>query len=621
MSSSQQNKTGTENKREQKKESGLIRSLKKSIRVQFFGRSAPHVFNDIEVMANKFVMLGIVMCVVLTTIFSVVASFMINTQSIEVIASFWPIPTYIIALCTAAIVFIFRWNRRWLKYVLVGAVMLMIILIMIDDSENQLFFPFFPVLLSCLYFNPRFTFVSAAVMAVSVPSTLLISDALGYFDASALVYSAIYSSDNLMLSILIIRTLETVGFLIFPVILSVIGRNLILDQIELSRKDAGINKELSLASSIQSGMLPKPLPLQNEFEVSAMMYPAAEIGGDYYDYFMTDEKHLVFMAADVSGHGIPASLFMANVKAYITAYTHCGLSVDLMMNKVNRELCASNSQKLFVTAWIGYFNLETGELAYVNAGHTPPAIMKKGGEFSLLKSKHDFVLGRKRLIRYHEHWLTLSEGDRLFIYTDGVTETKNNAGEFFGEERLTAALNKCCNISCSDLLQSVSKGLEEFRGGADVCDDITMLAFEYKQRFVQPDSYQIEVMSDNEGYEKIMNYMTKVLTDAGCNPMILSNISVAVSELISNIIRHAYDGDPNGKISLSISTFSHRAKIVISDGGRYFNPLDVNCDSCKTRVMNHIRGGLGIFMVRKLADDVRYRYENNQNITTIEAEY
>jgi len=612
MSEIHQNETGQKDCRGKGKEgSRLYQYLKTVVTFQFFGKSAVQTFNELEVRANKFVLVGVVMCAILTTISVLIMNFSLHNL----------IPLLIITLCAVVVVLIFRWNHWWIKYVLIGSVVLMMFLVMVDDSVNLLFVPFLPVLLCCTYFNPRFTLLTAIVMVIAVPVSILTAVGLGYFNVTELeVYFGV-AFHSPIVSVMIAKTIETVGFLSFPVILSIIGHKLLSDQIVLSRINAGIAKELSLASSIQSGMLPKPFPSQKEFDVSAVMYPAAEIGGDYYDYFMTDEKHLFLMVADVSGHGIPSSLFLANVKAYITAYTHCGLSVDQIVNKVNRELCASNSEKLFVTAWIGLLNLESGEMVYVNAGHTPPMIMRKGDAFFVLKSKHDFVLGRKRLMRYHERTLTFSEGDRLFLYTDGVTEMINNDAEFFGEKRLLNSLNRCCSLTCSELLTSVTNDLREFKEGVDVYDDVTMLAFEFKERFAASAPNSIEVLSDEEGYEKIMKFTTDVLTEAGCNPGVLTNISVAVSELVANIIMYAYEGKPDGKITFSVSTFSHRAKLVISDDGRYFNPLDKDCSGCKSRVRKHIKGGLGIFMARKLVDDIKYRYENNQNIITIEAEY
>ncbi|HJJ48389.1 MAG TPA: SpoIIE family protein phosphatase [Methanocorpusculum sp.] len=567
---------------------------------------------ELETSANKFSLFCLILCVVLTFVCVIVGS----------IKAYVFYVTLGISLCALAVILIHGWKKSLTKYILLSAISLIIIVIMFENSRNLLFIPFLPPLISCLYFKPRITISISFLMVAAVPVTSLLAIAAGELDEAMININFIANSGSPLVMSIIVKTITSIGILAIPVIITIIGQNIIIKQTTLSQHTAGLQKELALASSIQLGMLPAPIQPRPEYYVTAAMHPASEVGGDYYDYFMTDEKHVVIMVADVSGHGIPAALFLANVKSCIRSFSHhTGLPVDTVVNRVNRELCALNSEKMFVTGWIGYVDLETGILKYVNAGHNPPALRTNNGEFKLVKSKPDFVLGRKRLTRYTEQTITLSEGDRLFLYTDGIVELANPAGEFFGEGRLLDALNTSIHLTASDFLQKLTNELSAFRGSREPADDITMLAFEFNQYYNKPEPLCLEVRSDTAGYEKLMKYVTEIMTAAGCNRMILSNISIAVSELLSNIILHSFEGKPDGTISLSIHTFNRRAFIVITDNGRYFDPLDFDYGECKTEVKSHRNGGLGIYMVSKLTDRIKYRYENKHNIITLEVEY
>lgn len=244
-----------------------------------------------------------------------------------------------------------------------------------------------------------------------------------------------------------------------------------------------IGAELDVAARIQASILPcifPPFPDRKEFEIFATMDPAKEVGGDFYDFFMLDDEHLAIVVADVSGKGVPAALFMVIGKTLIKDHTgfHCDLGE--VFTEVNDILCASNSEEMFITAFEAVLNIKTGELRYVNAGHETPFICKKDGEYEPFKVNAGFVLAGMEGMNYRGGSLTLSPGDSLFQYTDGVTEATDVEKRLYGMERLKKTLAKNRDKMPKELLAAVKADVDAFAGGAPQFDDITMLCLHYK---------------------------------------------------------------------------------------------------------------------------------------------
>ncbi|MCM1463718.1 MAG: SpoIIE family protein phosphatase, partial [Bacteroides sp.] len=246
-----------------------------------------------------------------------------------------------------------------------------------------------------------------------------------------------------------------------------------------------VNTELSVAARIQANMLPSIFPAfpeREEFDIYAAMNPAKEVGGDFYDFFMVDERHLAVVMADVSGKGVPAALFMVIGKTLIKDHTQPGKDLGEVFTEVNELLCESNSEGLFITAFEGVLDLTSGEFRFVNAGHEIPFICKKGGKFEPYKVRAGFVLAGMEGMRYKCGETRLEPGDKIFQYTDGVTEATNSDNELYGMERLTAILGENSELPPSALLTKIKDDIDRFVGEAPQFDDITMLCLEYKAR-------------------------------------------------------------------------------------------------------------------------------------------
>lgn len=244
-----------------------------------------------------------------------------------------------------------------------------------------------------------------------------------------------------------------------------------------------IGAELNVATQIQADMLPRIFPAfpeRTEFDIFASMNPAKEVGGDFYDFFLVDENHLAIVIADVSGKGVPAALFMVIAKTLIKNHAQLGECPADIFTNVNEQLCEGNEAGLFVTGWMGILDLTTGQFVYVNAGHNPPLLMRSGENFEYLKSRAGFVLAGMEGIRYRQAELTLLPGDRLYLYTDGVTEATDIHAELYGEDRLQNALNQYKTLPIQEMCSGIKSSVYEFFGEADQFDDITMLAIEFK---------------------------------------------------------------------------------------------------------------------------------------------
>ena len=259
-------------------------------------------------------------------------------------------------------------------------------------------------------------------------------------------------------------------------------RRLLEKQVKDSVAKQQIESELNVATHIQTSMLPSVFPVRDEIEIFASMTPAKEVGGDFYDFFMVDERHLAIVMADVSGKGVPAALFMVIGKTLVKDHTQPDRDLGEVFSEVNELLCESNSEGLFITAFEGVLNLVTGEFNFVNAGHEMPFIAKKGCGFEAHKIRAGFVLAGMEGMRYRAGSLTLEPGDKLFQYTDGVTEATSADKELYGIERLHKVLCENAGKPPCEILPAVKADIDAFVGEAPQFDDITMLCLEYKAR-------------------------------------------------------------------------------------------------------------------------------------------
>lgn len=243
-----------------------------------------------------------------------------------------------------------------------------------------------------------------------------------------------------------------------------------------------IAAELGVATTIQASMLPcifPAFPGRKEFNIFANMHPAKEVGGDFYDFFLTDPDHLWVVIADVSGKGVPAALFMVITKTLLKNYAAFHARPGEVLTLVNTQLCENNDAGMFVTAFMGVLEISTGKFTFSNAGHNAP-LLYHGGAYAWLKTTPGFVLAGLDGITFSDHEIVLSKGDRLFLYTDGVTEALDPHEELYGDDRLLHMLNTEAvkKLPIDQTVRAVEEDIRRFADGAEQADDITMLTLE-----------------------------------------------------------------------------------------------------------------------------------------------
>ncbi len=250
-----------------------------------------------------------------------------------------------------------------------------------------------------------------------------------------------------------------------------------------------IATELDVAKNIQTSMLPNifpPFPDKKEFNIFATMNAAKEVGGDFYDFYLLDENHLVVTIADVSGKGIPAALFMMISKTILKNFSMTMSNPNdfaAVMSLSNNQLCQNNDAMMFVTVFMGMLDIKTGEFTFVNGGHNPPLVYHKATDsYEYLKVAKNFVLGGMEDIDFKQQSIKLNKGDSIFLYTDGVTEALNPNDELYGEERLINCLNRSDkNLPIEELLAFVRTDVNTHVDGAEQSDDITMLVLKINE--------------------------------------------------------------------------------------------------------------------------------------------
>jgi sigma-B regulation protein RsbU (phosphoserine phosphatase) len=272
---------------------------------------------------------------------------------------------------------------------------------------------------------------------------------------------------------------------------------------------------------------------------------------------------------------------------------------------------------MFVTVWLGIMEFSTGKLTTSNAGHEYPAIMRNNGDFEFYIDKHGLPLGVKKNYSYVNHEIMLEDGDKIFVYTDGITEASTSDKMMFGEDRLIEALNNHKSLDCKDLLEGVVNSVETFVGDATQFDDMTALCFEKKGNAIMEKSFKADVA---ELYS-VLEYFESKVSDA-LDIKTVGAFNVAIEEVFVNIASYAYEGEGNTvDVSVTNDYANRLVKVVFKDSGVEFDPLAKSDPDVTLPAKKRAIGGLGIFMTKKLMDSVSYERVNDKNVLTIEKAY
>lgn len=507
------------------------------------------------------------------------------------------------------------------KYLIMGCCILGITVLSIAIPKHTVLAWIAPVLLSCHYYSRTLT-VSALIASVvwlyvAGIASLFVGEGdpnliKAFHAEEAVITPEIFR--EAVLFFLLPRSAILIGMAFVCITVAKRTRSLLEKQAADSSARQRIETELNVATRIQADMLPRIFPAfpeRREFDIYASMAPAKEVGGDFYDFFLVDNDHLAMVIADVSGKGVPAALFMVITKTLLKNAVQTGASPKEALEKVNNQLCENNESEMFVTVWLGIYEISTGKLTAANAGHEYPAIRRSGGQFELWKDRHGFVLAGIENARYQEYELEIGVGDTLFVYTDGVAEATDASNTLYGTGRMMAALNQNCELDPEKLLHQVKTDIDRFVGSAPQFDDITMLAFQRKEVVVRQ---RMEVVPELESIPEVCEFLEHILEKQDTPMRVVTQVNIAADEIFSNIAR--YSGATDAQVECEV--MDGQIIIRFMDDGKPYDPTAQKEPDITLSAEEREIGGLGIYMVKKSMDQVSYEYADGRNILTIE---
>lgn len=397
--------------------------------------------------------------------------------------------------------------------------------------------------------------------------------------------------------------------------------------------------ELDVAKQIQMSAVPHDFDSLTErfaLDIAGFMRPAREVGGDFYDVFEVGERGVAFVIGDVSGKGVPAALFMMRAQSLLRQFLLETDDLGTAFTLANRQLCERNDAMLFVTAFACVVDTATGEVRFANAGHNPP-VLKQNGKLSFLKCRPGLVLGAMDVVKYREGRFACSPSDGLLLYTDGVSEAANAAEELYGEERLletlaridasggegilvgsdvqapdvAAAASAAAASSAQAAVNSLVASVDAFASAAPQADDITMLAFRWNLPVAC-----LTLPADDAELDNLFAFLEPICEGEGRTPKMMAQMMLVCEEVFVNICHYGFpDGQPRLPVDIEAAVDERAGclHLVFSDQGIAYDPLSHNAKKVDPADEQR-KGGLGILLMRKYMDDLRYTRADGRNI-------
>ena len=379
------------------------------------------------------------------------------------------------------------------------------------------------------------------------------------------------------------------------------------------------NGELRIASSIQQALLPADEPSLkgiSESQAEGRLIPAKAVGGDLYNAFIRDGK-LFFCIGDVSGKGVPAALIMAILQALFRNIATRESNPARIMKQLNETACRNNSSNIFATLFIGILDLPTGHLRYCNAGHELP-IIKAGGGWAVLEAKPNLPIGLFEDFEYEMQQVQMNPDSVLFLYTDGLTEARNERHEMFGREKVLQMFTGDSHATPKSLVEKAITEWRKFIAGTEQTDDLTLLAVKYtppQEQSIMGDGLTLH--NDVKETETLGSFVKQVAEQLKLNTSLTSKLRLAVEEAVVNVIEYAYPTGTKGEVHIRATTDGTCLRFIISDSGIPFDPTKVAAADTTLSAEERPVGGLGILLVRQLMDTVNYERIGGKNVLTL----
>ena len=533
-------------------------------------------------------------------------------------------------------------RKAWYKYFILFSLLIVIIALNITIPKHSLLFWPFSVLIANHYYNPRMGRTIFIVTIIAMLVCLYTGMFFGEFDENlfgggvVMPDGSVGTVETFAERVKLLDDLRAAGnnryikvlvFYFFPramiVTLFFMVSNLLnrrtyklLDkEIRIHDEQEKSKTELGVAKEIQMNTLPEGIVDSREVEIIGELKAAKEVGGDLYDYLTIDENHVAALVGDVSGKGVPAAMFMMKTITSFRDFAAPGKSPSQILREVNAAIFNGNKKSMFVTCFLAILDKRNGKVVYANAGHNPP-IIGSNGHFSYLKSSAGLMLGCFKDSFLKDEEITLKPGESISLYTDGITEARNAAGEFYGEERLLDVFNRRAYNCAVELHHSVKEDIRSFVKEAPQSDDITIVTMKY-----QGDKYSYEEKVFDARKENVSDMLSfiKGFCEKHSFPEDFKNkLTIVGDELLSNIVNHGYE-NKGGKIYVHLSLDEEENQFVLTviDGAKAFNQLQVDNPEVGTDPKTQPIGGLGIMIVKKIMTEYAYDRINEKNVLVL----
>ena len=394
---------------------------------------------------------------------------------------------------------------------------------------------------------------------------------------------------------------------------------LLMSEINVNNEQAKTKTELEVAKEIQLATLPGEIASSKDAEIVAELKAAKEVGGDFYDYFKIDDDHTAIVIGDISGKGVPAAMFMMKTITCFKNFVAPNKKPSQILKEVNATLYDNNHMNMFVTCFFAILDKRTGELEFANAGHNPPVI-GSNFKYHYLKCQTGFVLGGLPDAFVVDEKITLEHGESITLYTDGITEARNEKGGFYGEERLLNFFNSRDFTCLVEIHHALKDDIAKFTDNFEQSDDITVISLKYQG----DDCVFLEKSFDAriENIPEALKVVEQFCDQQDVNIEFKNNLLVVADELYSNIVKHGYNNQ-GGEVFTRLLYNKDKKEFVLTviDRAPAFNQLEVNNapvggDANKTQV-----GGLGILIVKKIMSQYAYDRINNKNILVLRKKF
>ncbi len=413
----------------------------------------------------------------------------------------------------------------------------------------------------------------------------------------------------------IVLLLQVLGILMIILIITAT----VLSQMhmrEIADRKNRIENELQVARGIQMAMIPKifpPYPERGDIDMFASLTPAKEVGGDLYDFYIRDDK-LFFCIGDVSGKGVPASLVMAVTRSLFRTVSGHENSPQRIVSTMNSSMSESNETSMFVTLFVGVLDLLNGHLRYCNAGHNAPLLLS-GDTAVPLEVASNIALGILPDQSFCEQETDLKYGEGLFLYTDGLTEAENESHQLFGESRMMREAARNTGLPVREQVERMQARISEHVGSAPQSDDLTMLVIKYMNT-KEPDAAERHLILHNDIQQipQLASFIEQIADESGIDQSLAMSLNLALEEAVTNVICYAYPEGSDGLVDIEAIIRHDRLDFIVSDSGTPFDPTEVAQADVSLDVNERPIGGLGVFLIRNIMNEVRYERKDGKNI-------